>query len=47
MPEADELASDRRFWLAFNLVRGIGAVRLRALIDHFGSAGAAWNAPPG
>ncbi len=46
MPSADDANQDRRFWLAFNLVRGIGAVRLRSLIDHFGSASAAWNAPP-
>src|SRR5574340_426490 len=46
MSEAHELESDRRFWLAFNLVRGIGAVRLRALIEHFGSANAAWEAQP-
>ena len=46
MPSADEGSADRRFWLAFNLVRGIGAVRLRSLIEHFGSASAAWNAGP-
>ena len=34
---------DKRYWLGFNLVRGIGAVRLRLLIEHFGSAEAAWN----
>jgi DNA processing protein len=31
--------------VGFNHVKGIGAVRLRALIDRFGSAEAAWNAP--
>jgi DNA processing protein len=36
---------DKRFWVAFNLVRGVGAVRLRSLIDHFGDASNAWNAP--
>lgn len=46
MPGVDDLADDRRYWLAFNLVRGIGAVRLRTLIEHFGSAAAAWNAKP-
>lgn len=35
---------DRHYWLGFNLVRGIGAVRMRALIQHFGSAAAAWKA---
>jgi DNA processing protein len=37
---------DKRFWLGFNLVRGIGAVRLRALIEHFGTAEAAWKGNP-
>jgi DNA processing protein len=37
---------DKRFWVGFNLVRGVGAVRLRALIDHFGDAAAAWNGAP-
>jgi DNA processing protein len=46
MPAAGETLSDRRYWLGFNLVRGIGAVRLRSLIEHFGSAEAAWNASP-
>lgn len=37
----------RRFWVAFNLVKGIGAVRLRGLLDHFGDLEKAWNASPG
>lgn len=37
---------EKRFWVGFNLVRGIGAVRLQALIDHFGDAASAWHAPP-
>jgi DNA processing protein len=37
---------DRRYWVGFNLVRGIGAVRLQALIDHFGDAASAWVANP-
>ncbi len=37
---------DKRYWVAFNLVRGIGAVRLQALIDHFGDAATAWRAEP-
>jgi DNA processing protein len=32
-------------WVGFNLVRGIGAVRVRALLDHFGSLEIAWQAP--
>lgn len=37
----------RRYWVGFNLVKGIGAVRLRALLDHFGDAALAWEATPG
>ncbi len=37
---------DKRYWVAFNLVRGIGAVRLQALIAHFGDAESAWRSGP-
>jgi DNA processing protein len=33
-----------RYWLGFNLVRGIGPIRLRALLDAFGDIRAAWEA---
>ncbi len=36
---------DLSYWLGFNLVRGIGPVRLRALLDFFGDVRAAWEAP--
>ena len=36
---------DKRYWLGFNLVKGIGAVRMRALISYFDSLEDAWNAP--
>jgi DNA processing protein len=32
------------FWVALNLVKGIGAARMRMLLDAFGSAETAWNA---
>ncbi|MEJ5241557.1 MAG: DNA-processing protein DprA [Anaerolineales bacterium] len=35
---------EKRYWVGFNLVKGIGAVRLRRLIEAFGSAEAAWQA---
>src|SRR5437867_302924 len=38
---------DRRFWLAFNKVPGVGAARTRLLLDHFGDLGSAWTAAPG
>ena len=37
---------DRRFWVGLNLVRGIGAVRFQALMDHFGEAASAWDGSP-
>src|SRR5512136_2666507 len=36
---------DNRYWVGFNLVKGIGAVRMRALISHFGDLSLAWQAP--
>jgi DNA processing protein len=36
--------SDLKFWLGFNLVKGIGPAKLQALLEYFGSAAAAWNA---
>lgn len=37
---------ETRYWVGFNLVRGIGAVRLAALIARFGDASSAWHATP-
>lgn len=34
------------YWLGFNLVKGIGAVRFRNLLEHFGDAETAWRASP-
>ena len=36
---------DFRHWVGFNIVRGIGPARLQVLLDHFGDAEKAWNAP--
>ncbi len=36
----------RMYWVGFNMVKGIGAVRFKSLLDAFGSAEAAWNAGP-
>jgi DNA processing protein len=36
---------DKRYWVGFNLVKGIGAVRLQGLRDHFGDLSLAWQAP--
>ncbi len=35
---------DLRYWVAFNRTPGVGAAKIRALIDHFGSLPAAWQA---
>jgi len=37
--------NDKRYWVGFNLVKGVGAVRLQALRDHFGDLALAWQAP--
>lgn len=34
-----------RYWLGFNLVRGIGPVRMQMLLDVFGDVKSAWEAP--
>ena len=36
---------DKRYWVGFNLVKGVGAVRFQALRDHFGDLALAWQAP--
>ncbi len=36
--------SDRRYWIGFNKVKGIGQAKVRALLDHFGDLQSAWNA---
>lgn len=33
------------YWIGFNLVKGIGSVRLQGLLDFFGSLEIAWQAP--
>ena len=35
----------KAYWVGFNLVRGIGSVRLKGLLDFFGSLEVAWQAP--
>lgn len=42
---AATLSDPRKYWVGFNLVKGIGAARLRRLIDYFGSVEIAWMAP--
>lgn len=35
---------DLRYWIAFNRTPGVGPAKVRALVDHFGSLQAAWQA---
>jgi len=37
--------TDLGYWVGFNIVRGIGPTRLRALLDYFGDVARAWRAP--
>lgn len=37
-------SGDVKYWIGFNLVTGIGPVRVRALVQTFGSIEAAWKA---
>ncbi len=38
-------STERHYWVGFNKVPGIGAARLRLLVDYFGDLEAAWRAP--
>ena len=38
--------NDKRYWIGFNLIKGIGAVRMQALIHYFGDLEDAWKAAP-
>lgn len=41
------MADDLKYWVGFSRVHGIGPVRLRALLDHFGGdVQAAWQVSP-
>jgi DNA processing protein len=37
--------STAKYWIGFNLVRGIGSARMRLLLDFFGDIAIAWQAP--
>lgn len=45
MPGAAPQPPERDYWLALTRVPGIGPARFQRLIQHFGSAVAAWRAP--
>lgn len=35
----------KAYWVGFNLVKGIGAIRLKQILDFYGSLDVAWNSP--
>lgn len=35
---------DKKYWIGFNLIKGIGAVRMQGLITYFGDLASAWQA---
>ena len=37
---------DKKYWVGFNLIKGIGAVRMQALIHHFDDLESAWKGTP-
>ncbi|NOH02530.1 MAG: DNA-protecting protein DprA [Chloroflexi bacterium] len=37
---------DKKYWVGFNLIKGIGAVRMQGLVAYFGDLESAWNADP-
>jgi len=39
------MSDERRYWIAFSVFPGIGPVRFKLLLDYFGSAKHAWEAP--
>jgi len=46
-PGSIRMRDPRQYWVAFSLVKGIGAVRFQALLDYFGDPQIAWGAPTG
>jgi DNA processing protein len=38
--------SDKKYWIGFNLIKGIGAVRMHGLVAYFGDLESAWRADP-
>ncbi|MEW6406313.1 MAG: DNA-processing protein DprA [Chloroflexota bacterium] len=37
---------DKKYWIGFNLIKGIGAVRMQGLVAYFGGLESAWRADP-
>jgi len=39
------MEGSKKYWVGFNLVKGIGAARLRTILNYFGDIEYAWKAP--
>ena len=39
------MENDKKYWIAFTLVKGIGSVRFKRILSHFGDLSKAWQAP--
>lgn len=44
MDESFDIAQDKLYWLAFSICNGIGPIKFKKLLQHFGSARDAWEA---
>jgi DNA processing protein len=44
MNDREQNERSDRYWVGFNMVRGIGPTRMRALLDRFGDVERAWHA---
>ena len=39
------MSNYRKYWVGLNMIKGIGAARLRAMLDFFGDVQSVWHAP--
>lgn len=42
----ENFMNDKKYWVGFNLIKGIGAVRMQGLVAYFGDLESAWKANP-
>lgn len=40
------MPNDKKYWIGFNLVKGIGSVRFQQILSYFNDLSVAWDAPP-
>jgi DNA processing protein len=46
-PLPNIVMDDKKYWIGFNLIKGIGAVRMQGLVSYFGDLESAWKADEG